>query len=91
MTIEIPDDQLLGTKVELPSGKVAFVKECLGLHIAKAQTIMNGDSSMFIPALMFQTVTMEGCTTMEDFLKLKAGDYTKLMSLVTDGLDQSFT
>ena len=87
MHLEIDLDSLQGTKVELPSGSVCFVRECLGRHIAEASSMMNGDQKLFLPALMAQCVTFPGKTmVMEDFLDLKAPDYMSLTKIVSDGL-----
>jgi hypothetical protein len=85
MEIEIQIDE--GTKIELPSGKIAFYKPCLGLHIVKASTLTNGDPGLFTAALMWQLVTIPGTPmVMEDFLQLPGKDYMTLTKIVTDDM-----
>lgn len=72
-------------KVTLPSGKTAEIQEGKGKHARMASRMMNGDSSLYMPALMSQLIKIGGqAMTMEDFDEISLADYNVLAEAIGD-------
>lgn len=66
-------------ELTLPSGAKAQIIEGKGKHARQATKLMSGDSSLYMPALMSQLVTIDGKKmVMEDFDEIPLVDYNAI-------------
>lgn len=66
--------------VNLPSGKVAEIKDFKGKDAMKAQRIAGTDMEKYLPALIAMTTTIDGNPiVVEDLEEMEGRDYLKLM------------
>lgn len=72
-------------EITLPSGLKAVIQPGKGKHSIIATRMANSDTSMVIPAMMAQLVTIEGNPVlMEDFKEMELSDYMFLIGEFTD-------
>lgn len=72
-------------KIELPSGKVAEIREFKGRDAMQAQKMIGTDATKYIPALISITTTIDGnAIVVEDMEEMDGRDFMKLFTTFAD-------
>lgn len=71
-------------RINLSSGQIATIEKRKGKHTVKAQSIMDGNSELYYPALMHLLVLIDGKKlAMEDYLEMDGEDFDELMIAIS--------